>query len=232
MGIAERKNREKEERRQLILEKSKALILEHGVPSLSMQDIADAAELSKATLYLYFESKEALLVEILNESSDSFVAYVEERLNPDDTGLAALRTLWASYLSLFGESSDIFILTGIRNFIDASFYMDVEVQIGVPGEKPEPNDQRKPLQNMLDLIANIIERGVRDGTLAPTLESGKIARTALLIATAIVDNVARLPHKARDTRLIREELRDTFELLLRGLAADGCDKTLLTLPPE
>jgi AcrR family transcriptional regulator len=181
-----------------------------------MQDIADAAELSKATLYLYFESKEALLAEILNESSDSFVAYVEERLNPDDSGLAALRTLWGSYLSLFGESSDIFILTGIRNFIDAS----------------EADSPKSPLQNMLDLIARIVERGVRDGTLTPTLESGKIARTALLIATAIVDNVARLPQKDRDTRLIREELRDTFELLLRGLAADGCDKTLLTLPPE
>jgi len=232
MGITERKTREKEERRELILEKSKTLILEHGVPSLSMQDIADAAELSKATLYLYFESKEALLAEILDESSDSFVAYVEERLQPDDSGLAALHKLWASYLGLFGESSDIFILTGIRNFINSSFYLDTDVDAGANEGKAETNAQRKPLQNMLDLIARIIERGVRDGTLAPTLESGKIARTALLIATAIVDNVARLPHKARDTRLIREELRDTFELLLRGLAADGCDKTLLTLPPE
>ena len=54
MGIADRKQREKEERRTLILKKAKELILERGVDFLSMQEIADSAELSKAALYLYF----------------------------------------------------------------------------------------------------------------------------------------------------------------------------------
>jgi len=232
MGITERKSREKEERRQLILERTRALVLERGVPALSMQDIADAAELSKATLYLYFESKEALLAEILNESSDAFVAYVEERLEDADTGLAALRKLWASYLSFFGESRDVFVLTGIMNFIDPSSFSDAVGGTGEAGEAGEKMAARKPIRKLQDLIARIVERGAKDGTLVPTLQSDKIARTAMLIATAIIDNVARLPRDARDTRLIREEMRGTFELMLRGVAAEGCDKALLTLPPE
>ena len=75
MGIAERKTREKEERRKLILDVAKELILARGIPAISMQDIADAAELSKATLYLYFQSKEAILTEILESSASAFIAF-------------------------------------------------------------------------------------------------------------------------------------------------------------
>ncbi|HSV56962.1 MAG TPA: helix-turn-helix domain-containing protein, partial [Magnetospirillaceae bacterium] len=117
MGIQERKCREKEERRSLILAKARDLILEHGIDSISMQNIANAAELSKATLYLYFQNKEAILEDILAESMDAFVVYVHSRIRPEDTGLGALRTLWASFLDLFGESQDIFVLTGIMNYI-------------------------------------------------------------------------------------------------------------------
>ena len=57
MGVKERKKREKEERRRVILEKTRQLIIENGLYGFSMQDIASAAELNKATLYLYFKNK-------------------------------------------------------------------------------------------------------------------------------------------------------------------------------
>lgn len=221
MGISERKNREKEERKALILEKAKALILEHGVEALSMQEIADRAELSKATLYLYFQSKEAILTEILDESATTFVEYVQARISPEDSGLGAIRTLWGSYLSLFGESQDIFVLTGIGNFIDPGFLLKVEDQ-----------EERgsTPRDLLLDMIDKVIERGVADGTLETRVAPAKLARSIVMIATAVIDAVARLPRSARDARLIRAEMRNIFELLLRGLAAEGTDRSLLILP--
>jgi AcrR family transcriptional regulator len=221
LGIIERKTREKEKRRSLILEKAKELILERGIPSLNMQDIADAAELSKATLYLYFQSKEAILVEILEDAADAFVAYVEERLDPADSGLGALRTLWASYLSLFGTSPDIFLLTGVTGLIEPGFAASAE----------RGTDSRQFTEGKLrDLIARVLERGVADGTLDSSVDPAKMARIVVLIATAIIDNVARMPREARDTRLVREDMQSTFEMLLRGVAAPGTDRALLSLP--
>ena len=102
MGIEERKTRERENRHDLILRKAKSLILDRGVGSFSMQDIAQASELSKATLYLYFENKEAILVEILQEALSDFTELARLRIPVEGTGLQALPALWETYLELLG----------------------------------------------------------------------------------------------------------------------------------
>ena len=220
MGIAERKEREKEARRKLILKRATELILERGILSISMQDIADAVELSKATLYLYFQSKEAILAEILADSAEAFVSYVEERLDPADSGIAALRKLWGGYLRFFGESPDIFVLNGIKRFIYPAMTY---------GDEDYPDGK---LAKLRGLIAKLFERGINDGTLDPSLQPERIARIVIMIAMSIVDNVASLPRDAVDVRRIQEYMKDTFELLLRGVAAEGTDRNMLTLPIE
>lgn len=58
MGIPERKQREKQQRKELILEGARRLFQERGFLNVTMSDIAEAAELSIGTLYLYFKNKE------------------------------------------------------------------------------------------------------------------------------------------------------------------------------
>ncbi|MEO8168159.1 MAG: helix-turn-helix domain-containing protein, partial [bacterium] len=60
MGIIERKEREKEHRREDIIAAAQKIFFEKGLPSATMDEIAEAAELSKGTLYLYYKSKEDL----------------------------------------------------------------------------------------------------------------------------------------------------------------------------
>jgi AcrR family transcriptional regulator len=61
MGIVERKEREKEEMRKLILEAAQKLFLENGFEKVSIRNIADAIEYSPATIYLYYKDKNELL---------------------------------------------------------------------------------------------------------------------------------------------------------------------------
>jgi AcrR family transcriptional regulator len=65
MGISERKIREKEQRRKEILDTAERLFFSHGYEDVSMDGIAREVELNKATLYLYFENKEALFAAIV-----------------------------------------------------------------------------------------------------------------------------------------------------------------------
>jgi AcrR family transcriptional regulator len=60
MGIQERKEREKERRRQQIIVAAKRVFSEKGFNKATMEDIAQEAELSPGTLYLYFKNKEEL----------------------------------------------------------------------------------------------------------------------------------------------------------------------------
>jgi len=60
MGIQERKEREKERRRQQIMVAAKRVFSDRGFNKATMEDIAQEAELSPGTLYLYFKNKEEL----------------------------------------------------------------------------------------------------------------------------------------------------------------------------
>ncbi|GAB4049175.1 TetR/AcrR family transcriptional regulator [Spirosoma litoris] len=61
MGITERKEREREEMRQLILDGAQKLFLSNGFEKVSIRNIADEIEYSPATIYLYFKDKNQLL---------------------------------------------------------------------------------------------------------------------------------------------------------------------------
>lgn len=221
MGIVERRIREKEERRKFILEATKSLILEKGVDAFSMQEIADATELSKATLYLYFQSKEAILEEIFRDATDYFVEYVEERLSPDLTGLQAVMVVWGSYLSLYAESGDDFVLTGIWKAVNPT------CAVMPTGTGAGEANTAAP---MVDLIAKVLVRGLADGSLDPEIDPRRVARTCLFLATSLIDSVARLPRELRDSKSIREEMRLMFNLLLRGIASPKVDRDKLYLP--
>ena len=220
MGIEERKTREKEERHSLIIGRAKELILERGVASVTMQEIAEASELSKATLYLYFESKDAILIEILEEAASAFVDYATSRIPPGSSGLRALHALWDSYLNLYGESQDIVVLTGIKNYIDPEFPL---------GDGQTGSRFGQAMGNMLQLISSVLRQGMADGSLAKGTDPDRLARTVIMIATSIIDTVSRMPRARRDPLQIGTEMRETFAILLRGLAADGSDPALLTL---
>jgi TetR/AcrR family transcriptional regulator len=65
MGITERKQREKEQRTKEIIDAAETLFFSREYDDVSMDEIANIAELNKATLYLYFKNKEALFSAIV-----------------------------------------------------------------------------------------------------------------------------------------------------------------------
>ncbi|WP_269849580.1 TetR/AcrR family transcriptional regulator [Methanosarcina horonobensis] len=65
MGIAERRQREKEQRKTEIIDAAERLFFSRNYEDVSMEDIAREVELNKATIYLYFKNKEALYATIV-----------------------------------------------------------------------------------------------------------------------------------------------------------------------
>jgi AcrR family transcriptional regulator len=60
MGIAERKNRQKQALRERILDAARRIVMREGFAALSMRKIAEAIEYSPATLYLHFASRDEI----------------------------------------------------------------------------------------------------------------------------------------------------------------------------
>jgi len=72
-----------------ILEGTKSLIASHGISHISMIDIADASEVSRATLYNHYRDKSAVLEALITAEVERLVALATRAGTPAD----ALETL-------------------------------------------------------------------------------------------------------------------------------------------
>lgn len=61
MGIADRKAREKEELKELILQGALRLFVEKGIEQTTIRNIAESIDYSVGTVYVYFKDKNAIL---------------------------------------------------------------------------------------------------------------------------------------------------------------------------
>jgi AcrR family transcriptional regulator len=77
MGIAERRTRQKQELRERILDAARRIVIREGFGALSMRKIADAIEYSPATLYLHFESRDAIAHALCTEGYAQLLASFE-----------------------------------------------------------------------------------------------------------------------------------------------------------
>lgn len=81
MGITERKLREKRQRKELILEAARKLFQERGFLNVTMSDIAEVAELSIGTLYLYFKNKDDIYAGLACLGSQKVDALLDNALH-------------------------------------------------------------------------------------------------------------------------------------------------------
>lgn len=108
MGISERKEREKELKRSLILESAEELILEKGLDHLNMDEVAERAEVSKGSLYLYFNSKTDLVLGICHKASSMLNAESSKVLTMDIPGLEMVYHLGINYLEFANQHAEFF----------------------------------------------------------------------------------------------------------------------------
>jgi AcrR family transcriptional regulator len=83
--------------RDIILQKAGKLLSQRGYFGVSMQDIADASNIKKATLYYHFKSKDDLIEELLKKSvtelKEELRAVVLDRGNPADKIFHLVKTI-------------------------------------------------------------------------------------------------------------------------------------------
>ncbi len=86
-GTASRRERERAQRRDDILRAAREVFFQRGFHTVTVDDIAVAAEVGKGTVYLYFDTKETILAHLLLEGLD----HARRRVG---SGLRGRSALW------------------------------------------------------------------------------------------------------------------------------------------
>ena len=109
MGVGERKQREKEQMRQLILNTAREIFLEKGYYQTSLRNIADKIEYSPGTIYLYFKEKDEIFYELHNEAVAKLFALFEPLFHVEDP-FERLKAMGRIYMEFAVKNKDLYDL--------------------------------------------------------------------------------------------------------------------------
>ncbi|MDZ7722663.1 MAG: TetR/AcrR family transcriptional regulator [candidate division KSB1 bacterium] len=156
MGTAERRERERLKRMDEILSAAAELVFTTGVHETSMDQIADKAELSKGTLYLYFQNKSDLLAGLCNRGLNQLKSMFEAVMQEKKTGAEQLEAIGKEYLR-FAEQE--------RDYYELMLYCMADKHNSAAELDPQADACHQTGMSIHKITAKAIKNGIQDKTI-------------------------------------------------------------------
>ena len=168
MGIPERREREKEHRKNAIIDAAEKVFFSRGMETATMDDVAETAELSKGTIYLYFKNKRELYLAITERGLRKLLNLFEISVKTQERGLDKVNALGKAYYTFAKQYPDYYY---------AMTYYDPEL---------DKQDKTCPIgktchnlgEKALLVLIEALQQGKDDGSIRPDLDP---AKTALIL---------------------------------------------------
>jgi AcrR family transcriptional regulator len=210
-----RRARERAQRKAEILEAARAVFAQGGFRHTTVEAVAERAEVGKGTIYLYFESKDAIRAELLLEALAELTGQLRaaadrcSMLHPEQK----LRAMAHAYLAFAENMPDYFRLLNA--------YDRGDFEHGISSERKELLLQAS--NRAFDLVAQAIADGMALDLFVPD----DPRKTAAVLWAALNGALALMAHPIRRTMLPGTDgqglCEATIELFLSGIAAPHGD---------
>lgn len=206
MGVRDRKEKEKLARKNAILEAAKEVFFKQGFQATTMDQIAEVAELSKGSLYLYFPTKEELYVAIHIEGLQILLERFQEAVEGVEDWETRLRNIGRAYYDFYREE---------KNYSQILFLLQ-------HGEiAPKVSDD--VVQTCFDLgysCLDILCRAIEDGMVKGDIQEQNAMELAIVLWGSL--NGVILLHEEEEHKKIIPTTMDrmiqtTISLLIEGL---------------
>lgn len=162
MGVT--KARQSAETREAILTSAMQLFARHGVVGSSIDQIAQAAGITKGAVYWHFDSKDALFDAILERIRLRWQEAVQAPLSTKASATARLQALFDGYASLFGATPEICL------------FMQ---RVLLEGDREFSPRVGRILTGTARVIARILDEGKPRGEFRPDLDTTATAHVIL-----------------------------------------------------
>ncbi|MDR7156483.1 AcrR family transcriptional regulator [Sphingobium xenophagum] len=159
--------------RQRVLDVTSDLFRRNGYQATSMRDIAAAVGMKSGSLYYYYDSKEALLAAILNDTIDAHLAILKEavdNLPANSTVRQKLDKAFQASVKIISDSGDM----AVASAQTLSFL-----------QEPEYSEQVRHRQAYNQFWRDLIEEGKRTGEIRKDLPDA-VASMAIVGALTFV----------------------------------------------
>ena len=206
MGIKERKRRERNERKELILRAAKKAYMEDGWYSTTMEKIAEKAELSRATLYLYYKTKDHIFIDAVTSFLENLSAMLEDLyLRIEEVKENLLRELWQVFVDFYYTDPEMFSI--------GLLFIQREMLPALPKELRDPLDEAGSRNHYN--IFRIIEYGVKGNFFS---KADPRALTEVVWSTFLgVVHIENMKKSISKKGHLESTLELAYEILERGI---------------
>ncbi len=224
MSIQERKEREKEHRKEEIIDAAQRIFFEKGLNAATMDEIAESAELSKGTLYLYYNSKEDLYLAVLMRGLRLLHEMFCEAISDDTPVVVSLIMMEKAYIKFFNTQRNYFRMLSF--FQTPHFHRQVS------------EEMRKActLENNgnWEQIINLLKRGVQEKKIRDDIDPVDIAIILWSSVTSLmlrIDGEGGLWKELRNVDLMKT-LEISDRLIINAILTPDGRKEYAALPQE
>ncbi len=190
-----------DERKAQILNSAEEVFTKKGFSDARMDDIAQQTGLSKGTLYLYFKSKEELIIAILDRVFGDIFKQFETRKNAD---LNATEAIWQFTEAAIRDYKKMLSMMPIAYEFLALGFRNTVVQKAL----------RNYFKVYMDTLIPIIQRGIDSGEFRQAE-----ARDVAIAAGAILEGTILLWVYDKNLVDVDHHIRSSIKLLFEGLQA-------------
>jgi len=206
MGVAERKQLEKDARRKMILDCAAAVFKQKGFAESTIGDIAEKAQIAKGTIYLYFKSKADLYFNLTQPAIENLSRRLKKIAADKSTPPESrVRSLIDAVYDFYALDRDAYYL--ITNYRSADY------------QSLFPKERLKVLERImrsnLKQMELVIEEGIRKGLFTDMDPySGAVIFWSSFIGIVKFQENRMMPGK-KDYR--KETLGQFVDSMLKGL---------------
>ncbi|MEM8528880.1 MAG: TetR/AcrR family transcriptional regulator [Bacteroidota bacterium] len=140
--------KEKDIRKQQILDSAEAVLQQKGLSGLSISSVAKEAKLAQGTLYLYFKKKEEIIAQLTVRSREQLLQLFHESINASNDPLEQIRNILFANFKFFKENK---------------LYHDLVSFYEVSAEQSEPIELQRASQNITALVVSVLDRAKIQG---------------------------------------------------------------------
>ena len=190
---AERKEREREMRRNDIVDAAEKLFFSRGYENVTMDDIAKELEMSRAALYLSFKNKEDIYAAIAIRASKIVSRMFRELSQKERTGIEKIRFVGSTYYEFYKQYTGYYMAYYHTGMFDINGSPDLE-------------ELKQIRVNSFGVVVDAVKEGMRDGTIREDIDP----EAATLVMLSMSNNALNL---SPVTRMYMENYGLTQETL-------------------
>lgn len=174
MSTANRREREKEKRRNDIIDVAERLFFSNSYDNVTMEDIARETELARGTLYLYFKNKDDIYIAIAVRGLKILNCLFRESYTRGNTGIEKIKLMLLAIYDFYKKYPGYYSLIGnmpSRGF-DKNNYPGMDEVKRIHGDN-------------FHMVLDAFNLGIRDDTVREDIDPAKAA----FILTASMQSV-------------------------------------------